>query len=55
MEKSTDIPNIAMADAFMAIFGYKRVKPTDKELKKKYGNRSKEYEVVMEQLNDLSS
>ena len=25
--------NIAMVDSFMKIFGYKRVKPTDKELR----------------------
>ena len=27
-----DVPNIAMADSFMAIFGFKRVKPTDEEV-----------------------
>lgn len=31
-----ELPNIAMADAFMAIFGYKRIKPTDEELERKY-------------------
>ena len=33
---SENIPNIAMADALMKIFGLKRVSPTDKELKEKY-------------------
>ena len=34
-----DLPNIAMADTFMAIFGYKRIRPTDEELKIKYRER----------------
>ena len=55
MEKSTDIPNIAMADTFMKIFGYKRVKPTDEELKRKYKYKEKDVNLIMEYLNDLSS
>lgn len=42
--------NIAMADTFMAIFGYKRVKPTDEELKLKY--REREVENIERWLND---
>lgn len=34
-----ELLNVAMADAFMSIFGYKRVKPTDKELNLKYRKR----------------
>ena len=41
-----ELPNIAMADAFMSIFGYKRVKPTDKELKLKYKKRKEVLEDV---------
>ena len=35
----SELPNIAMADTFMAIFGYKRIKPTNEELKIKYRER----------------
>jgi hypothetical protein len=42
-----ELPNIAMADAFMAIFGYKRVKPTNEELKLKYRKRNVD-KVVLE-------
>ena len=45
-----DLPNIAMADTFMAIFGYKRIKPTDKELELKY--REREVENIERWLND---
>ena len=39
-----ELPNIAMADSFMSIFGFKRVKPTNEELKLKYKKRK----VVLE-------
>ena len=35
-ESKEDIPNIAMADSFMSIFGFSRISPTDKELEEKY-------------------
>ena len=41
-----DLPNIAMADTFMKIFGYKRIKPTDKELKLKYKKREREVDAI---------
>lgn len=44
-------PNIAMADTFMKIFGYKRVKPTDEELKIKY--REREVEDIERWLEDV--
>lgn len=34
-----DLPNITMADTFMAIFGLKRIEPTNEELKQKYMKR----------------
>lgn len=37
---------IATADSFMAIFGFKRVKPTDEELKLKYKKRKEVLEDV---------
>jgi hypothetical protein len=40
-----------MADTFMAIFGYKRVKPTDEELKHKERDISK----VVHVLNEITS
>jgi hypothetical protein len=48
-----ELPNIAMADAFMSIFGYKRVKPTDKELELKYRKRNVD-KVVLE-LDEIQS
>ena len=44
--------NIAMADAFMKIFGYKRIKPTDEELEIKYKKREREVENIERWLND---
>ena len=35
-ESKEYIPNIAMADSFMSIFGFSRTSPTDEELKEKY-------------------
>ena len=35
-ESKDNIPNIAMADTLMNIFGFHRVSPTDKELEEKY-------------------
>ena len=46
-----ELPNIAMADAFMSIFGYKRVKPTDEELKLKY--RKRDVDRVVQRLDEL--
>ena len=40
-ESKEDIPNIAMADSFMNIFGMHRVSPTDKELEEKYKEDNK--------------
>lgn len=40
-ESKEDIPNIAMADSFMNIFGMHRVSPTDKELEEKYKGENK--------------
>jgi hypothetical protein len=38
------IPNIAMADALMKVFGMHRISPTDKELKDNYSLHELEYE-----------
>ena len=46
-----ELLNIAMADTFMAIFGYKRIKPTDKELELKY--REREVENIERWLEDV--
>ena len=35
-EYKEDIPNIAMVDCLMNIFGFHRTSPTDEELKEKY-------------------
>lgn len=48
-----ELLNIAMADTFMKIFGYKRVKPTDKELKLKYRKREREVEDIERWLEDV--
>jgi len=46
VEEKTNLSTIAMADSFMAIFGFKRVKPTDEELKLKYRKRKEVLEDV---------
>jgi hypothetical protein len=48
-----DLPNIAIADTFMAIFGLKRIKPTDEELKQKYMKR--DIDKIKYDLEELSS
>lgn len=48
-----ELPNIAMADAFMSIFGYKRVRPTNKELKLKYKKR--DIDRVVQKLDEIQS
>ena len=35
-ESKDNIPNIAMVDSLMNIFGFYRVSPTNKELEEKY-------------------
>ena len=40
-ESKDNIPNIAMADTLMNIFGFHRVSPTDKELEEKYKGENK--------------
>ena len=40
-ESKDNIPNIAMADTLMNIFGFHRVSPTDKELEEKYKGDNK--------------
>jgi hypothetical protein len=46
-----ELPNIAMADTFMSIFGYKRVKPTNEELKLKY--RKRDIDKGVHELDEL--
>ena len=48
-----ELLNIAMADAFMKIFGYKRIKPTDEELEIKYKKREREVENIERWLEDV--
>ena len=40
-ESKEYIPNIAMVDSFMKIFGFHRTSPTDKELEEKYKGENK--------------
>jgi hypothetical protein len=58
-----ELPNIVMADAFMSIFGFKRVKPTNEELEglymeKKYDceycNGVRNQELVHNKLDELA-
>ena len=46
-----DVLNIAMADTFMAIFGFKRVKQTDEELKR----RERDISKVVQELSEITS
>lgn len=51
-----DLPNIAMADTFMAIFGFKRIKPANEELKQKYMKRDiDKIKYDLEELNVCSN
>lgn len=48
-----DLSNIAMADTFMAIFGFKRIKPTDDELEGLC--MEKKQELIQNRLNELAT
>jgi hypothetical protein len=45
--------NIGMADTLMGIFGYKRVSPTDDELKEMFDNETNEQENDDEKERDV--
>lgn len=46
--------SVEVADYFMRIFGYKRVRPTDEELNKKYKHRGQEVDKCINYLEGLN-
>ena len=47
--------SIEVADYFMKIFGYKRIRPTDEELNKKYKHREREASKCTDYLEGLNN